>query len=104
MKLSYDGSVIWTREDSMANGYHYCSYNHSLVKLSDDNFLAMGHVSNDFKNPKNYDCVLPVYIKFNSNGDTIWRRIIPDTVGMKVKKLSFNCTSGVNPTEDHSAI
>ena len=83
MKISYDGSIIWTKEDSLANGYQFCQYNHSIIKLADGNFLAMGNLNNDFKNPKNYDSKLPIYIKFKSNGDTIWRKLIADTVGRR---------------------
>jgi len=83
MKISYDGSIIWTKEDSLANGYQFCQYNHSIIKLADGNFLAMGNLNNDFKKPKNYDSKLPIYIKFKSNGDTIWRKLIADTVGRK---------------------
>ena len=83
MKLSTDGSVIWTKEDSLANGYHYYSYNHSIVKLADNSFLAMGYLYNDFKHPKNYECTLPIFTKFNSNGDIIWQHLIADTVGMR---------------------
>jgi hypothetical protein len=83
MKVSYSGQVLWTRVDSLMRGDHFTMYNTSLIKTSDDHYLQMGIVVNDYNNWKDYMIRLPVYTKFNSDGDIIWQRLYTDTTGWR---------------------
>ncbi len=83
MKVSYSGQLLWQHIDSMMRGDHFTMYNTSLIKTSDNNFVQMGVVVNDYNDFKDYMIRLPVYIKFNSNGDTLWRKLYTDTVGRR---------------------
>ena len=83
MKVSYTGNVLWKQIDSMMWGDHFPMYNTSLIRTTDEYFVQMGVVINDYNSPKNWDIRIPVYIKFDSNGDTLWQKKFIDTANMR---------------------
>jgi len=83
MKLDYSGNVLWKRTDSVMRGDHFTALNTSLIKLTDGNFLQVGHVKNDYNNWKNYDWRAAVYTKFDTKGNTIWQKVYMDTTLLK---------------------
>jgi hypothetical protein len=83
MKVDYSGHVLWKRTDSVMRGDHFTALNTSLIKLTDGNFLQVGHVKNDYNNWKNYDWRAAVYTKFDADGNTIWQKIFKDTTYLK---------------------
>ena len=83
MKIDYSGNVVWSKVDSLMWGDHFVMRNNSLIQLSDGNFLQMGVVENDYSNLKNWDWNAPAFVKFNSNGDTIWTKLFADTTYLK---------------------
>jgi len=80
MKIDYSGNMVWAKVDSLMLGDHFTPPNNSIVQLSDGNFLQISSVQNDFQNWRNYDYHSAAYVKFDKNGDTIWRRLYKDTV------------------------
>ena len=44
--------------------------------------MQIGSIRNDYNRIKNYEIRIPVFIKFDSNGDTLWRRMYVDTANM----------------------
>jgi len=83
MKVDYSGNVVWQHIDSMMRGDHFTMYNTSMIQTSDSNFVQMGVVVNDYNSFKNYDIRMAVYIKFDTNGDTLWRRMYVDTANLR---------------------
>lgn len=84
MKVSYAGEVLWTHVDSLMRGDHFIyNNNKSLIKTVDGNYIQMGFVANDYNNWKDYMIRLPVYTKFNTDGDIIWQRLYTDTTGWR---------------------
>lgn len=82
MKVDYSGNVLWQRIDSLMRGDHFTMYNTSIIQTADQHYVQMGVVINDYNDYKDYDIHIPVYIKFDTNGDTLWRKMYVDTANM----------------------
>lgn len=87
IKTDTNGDTLWMKKYTPqlpAGGY--CK---SLKQTSDGGFIAVGRVTLTYPNP-----TFGVYlIKTNSNGDTLWTKIIRDTVSNNVGAYHVSATS-----------
>jgi hypothetical protein len=79
LKVSNTGTLLWYRIDSLMRGDHGTMNNSSIIQTSDNNFVQIGVVVNDYNNWKNSYIRMPVYTKFNSYGDILWQKLFVDT-------------------------
>jgi hypothetical protein len=79
LKVSYSGELLWYRIDSLMRGDHFTTYETSQIHTTDGYFIQAGSVTNDYNSWKNYPIRMPVYTKYNSDGNIIWQKLIVDT-------------------------
>jgi hypothetical protein len=84
IKTDLQGNILWAKEDSIAYGCQYTGMNHCLTKLSDGSILAAAHLYLDMQTPKDYECILPIYHRFDKDGNTLFFRLrTEDTTGRR---------------------
>jgi hypothetical protein len=79
LKVSYTGDLLWYHIDSLMRGDHFVSDFSNIIQTTDNHYVQVGVVVNDYNNWKNSYIRLPVYTKFNSHGDIIWQKLFVDT-------------------------
>jgi hypothetical protein len=79
LKVSYSGELLWYRIDSLMRGDHFTPIFSSIIATTDKNIVQVGVVANDYNHWKNSYIRMPVFTKFNSDGDTIWQKLFVDT-------------------------
>ncbi len=83
-KLNSTGEVVWLYEDSLMHGWHFRDYNNSIIALSDSSLLAVGLIPGSMMiNPHNYEYEMPIYQRFDRDGNLIFSRLVADTVGRR---------------------
>lgn len=83
MRVAKNGKILWKITDSLIWGDHIVGYNTGIIQTHDNNLLQMSTIYHEYNALKNYEIRLPVYTKFNQNGDTVWQKLYADTIGRK---------------------
>lgn len=79
LKISYSGELLWYRIDSLMRGDHFAIYVSSIIQTTDGHFVQAGVVRNDYNDWKNYPIRMPVFTKFDTDGNIIWQKLLVDT-------------------------